>query len=76
MATLEAARATDRLFRASSGEKPGRRPANSLTPLTLRSLYHGDKLSRLALPTELIESHSPCGIYELAEGGNMAPVLR
>jgi hypothetical protein len=31
-------------------------------------LYHGDKLSRLAPPSELIEIHSPFVIRSLAEG--------
>src|SRR5215467_6818162 len=52
-----------------------RRPANSPTPLTRHSHYHGDKLSRVALPSELVECHCSCGIKDIAEGGNMAPIL-
>jgi hypothetical protein len=33
--------------------------------MTLHPPYHIDKLSRLALPSELIESHSHCGIRNL-----------
>jgi hypothetical protein len=36
------------------------------TPLTHHSSYQGDKLSRLALPPELVECHSSCGISRLA----------
>jgi hypothetical protein len=41
---------------------------NMPTPLTRYLSYHSDKLSRLALPSELSEHHSPCGIRSLAEG--------
>jgi hypothetical protein len=37
---------------------------------------HGDKLSRLALPSELIEFHFFFGIRSLAERGRVAPILR
>ena len=45
------------------------RPANTSAPLTRRFLYHGDKLSRLALLYEMIERHSPCRIKGLTEEG-------
>jgi|SRR5215471_9169628 len=45
---------------------------SSDTPSPLSS----DKLSRLALPSELIECHYPRGIRRLAEGGRLAPILR
>jgi len=44
--------------------------------LTRHSLYRGDKLSRLAPPSELIERPSSCEIKSLAEGERPAPVLR
>jgi hypothetical protein len=37
------------------------------TPLSRHFPHHGDKLSRLALPSELIERRTPCGIRNLAE---------
>jgi hypothetical protein len=43
--------------------------ANSLAPLTRRSSYQGDKLSRLAPPPESVERHSSCGISRSAVGG-------
>jgi hypothetical protein len=52
-----------------------RHPAISQTPLTRHPPYHSDKLSRLALPSESVERHSPCGIRNLGEGGPLAPVL-
>ncbi len=48
---------------------------HSPPPLTRHSLYHSDKLSRLALPSELIECHSPCEIRSLARCGRLAPML-
>jgi hypothetical protein len=45
-----------------------RHPANSPAPLTRHSPYCSDKLSRLALPSELCERHSSCGIRRLADG--------
>jgi hypothetical protein len=50
-----------------------RQPANSPSPLTRHFPYHCDKLSLLALTSELVERHSPCGIRSLAEGGRLAP---
>src|SRR5262249_50026268 len=47
--------------------------ANSSDP---PSPLSSDKLSRLALPSELIECHYPRGIRRLAEGGCLAPILR
>src|SRR5262245_22849219 len=44
------------------------RPVNSTAPLTRHPLYHSDKLSRPAPPSELIIRHSPYGIRSLAEG--------
>jgi len=44
--------------------------------LTRHLHYRSDKLSRLALPSELIERRSPCGIRSLTEGGRAAPILR
>src|SRR5262249_6440923 len=60
--------------------RPHCRPARSEQPIcSLRydtpSPYHGDNLSRLALPPALIDCQSPCGIRGLAEGGRMAPIL-
>lgn len=43
--------------------------------LTRQPPYHRDILSRLALPYELIEYRSPCGIKSLAGGGRSAPML-
>ena len=48
----------------------------TLPPLTRHSAYRGDKLSRLAPPSELIKRQSSCGIRGLAGGGNMAPSLQ
>jgi len=44
--------------------------------LTRHSLYRGDKLSRLAPLSELIERPSYCEIRSLSEGERPAPVLR
>jgi hypothetical protein len=52
-----------------------RRHANPPTPLTRHRPCRGDKLSRLAPPSELIKRHPPCGIRDLAEDENMAPIL-
>jgi len=41
----------------------------------IRPFNRGDKLSRYALPSELIDCPSHCGIRGLAEGGRMAPIL-
>jgi hypothetical protein len=41
--------------------------------MTRHSPYHGDKLSRLALPSELIERRSPCGIRSLTDGRARGP---
>src|SRR5262245_32277438 len=43
--------------------------------MTRHPHYHGDKLSRLAPPSELIECRSPCRIRGLAEGGRSVPML-
>src|SRR5215470_5481987 len=59
-----------------AGYGPAPRPANTSAPLTRRFLYHGDKLSRLALLYELIERQSPYRIKGLAEEwGRMARIL-
>jgi hypothetical protein len=42
------------------------------TPLTRHPSYHGDKLLRLALLSELIERRSPSGIGRSAKGGHGA----
>src|SRR5262249_44389639 len=60
--------------------RPHCRPARSEQPISslpydTPSPYQGDNLSRLALRSELIDCHSPCGIRGLAEGGRMAPIL-
>ena len=41
----------------------------------IRPFRRGDKLSCLALPSELIDCRSPCGIRDLAVGGRVAPIL-
>jgi hypothetical protein len=46
------------------------------TKLTRLSRFRGDKLSRLARPSELIERPASCGIRSLAEGERLAPGLR
>src|SRR5262245_10097318 len=49
---------------------------NSLSPryrMTRHSPYRGNKLSRLALPSELIECHSPSRIRSLAKAGAWRP---
>src|SRR5215510_3041250 len=51
------------------------RRVNSLASLTRHPHYRGDKLSRLAPPSEFIECPSPRVISSLAVGGRMAPVL-
>ena len=43
----------------------------SLVPLTRHFPYHGDKLSRLAPPSELIERRPPYEIRSLAEGSTL-----
>jgi len=58
------------------GERRVLRHANSLAPLTRHRPDHGDKLSRLAPPSELIDRHFPCGIKSLAKCGRSAPVLQ
>jgi hypothetical protein len=52
--------------------------ANSLShrySMTRCFPYHSDKLSRLALPSGLIERRPSCGIKDLAERGYPAPIL-
>jgi len=46
------------------------------TKLTRLSRLRGDKLSRLAPPSELIERPSSYGIKSLAEGERLAPGLQ
>ena len=41
----------------------------------IRPFYRGDKLSCFALPSELIDCHSPGGIRGLAVGGRVAHIL-
>jgi len=43
--------------------------------MTRYSSYRGDKMSRLAPSSELVERHSPCGIRGLAESVGMARIL-
>jgi len=52
-----------------------RRSANSPAPLTRHLLHSSDKMSRPAPLSDLIEYHPFCGIRNLPEGGNMAPIL-
>src|SRR5262250_122653 len=54
------------------------REANSLPPrrrMTRHPPYRGDKLSHLAQPSELSEWRFSYGIWNLAEGRRMAPIL-
>src|SRR5262245_11212238 len=53
--------------------------ANSLSPryrMARHLSYRSDKLSRLTLPSELIECYYPFRIRSLAKGGRVAPMLR
>ena len=50
--------------------------SKSADTLTRQFPYHGDKLSRLAPPFELIERRPPCGTRSLSKGGRLAPILR